>query len=144
MKQLPNKPSELILLALKDLSKAERLKGYTVDMGVWHRPKSEWVSGRDTCKVCFAGSVMAFSLKADKTLSIGAPNLDIFGKENRNKFLFLNMIRGGSISAALLYLDITLPIGMSASMSVEDYRVSRKHFKRDMRAIVKELQEFNL
>lgn len=38
MKKLPNNPSDLIMLALKDLVLIEKNKKYTVNMGAWHTP----------------------------------------------------------------------------------------------------------
>ena len=51
----PEKKWQLLELALKDLRKAERSDKYEVHMGFWYKPN-------DVCKVCLAGSVMAFSL----------------------------------------------------------------------------------
>ena len=59
-KTLPNKPSELILLALQDIAKCEKLrKQYKIDMDVW------WHVGTKgkPCVVCAAGAVMCQSLK---------------------------------------------------------------------------------
>jgi hypothetical protein len=54
---LPNKPSELIRVALKDLEEAERDPHYEVEMCTWHRPSST----TGVCTVCLAGSVLAKS-----------------------------------------------------------------------------------
>ena len=67
---LPNKPSELILLALQDLKSTEASEKYEIRMGNWHFPPSliSYFSSEvkiPSCQVCFAGSVMAFSLEAD-------------------------------------------------------------------------------
>ena len=67
---LPNKPSELILLALQDLKSAEASEKYEIEMGNWHFPPNliSYFSSEveiPPCQVCFAGSVMAFSLEAD-------------------------------------------------------------------------------
>jgi len=49
---LPDKLSDIILIALEDLRKVERSKKYKVYMGVWHSPNG-------VCSVCFAGAVMS-------------------------------------------------------------------------------------
>lgn len=49
---LPNKLSDVIMVALEDLVKAERSKRYKVNMDHWHAPNGK-------CSVCFAGAVMA-------------------------------------------------------------------------------------
>ena len=64
--KLPEKPSELILIALKDLRAAEASEKYDINMGgrYWHfPPKTKDKSYK--CEVCLAGSVMAFSLGGD-------------------------------------------------------------------------------
>jgi hypothetical protein len=58
MNILPEKPSDLIELALLDLALVERDKQYVVNMDDWHRPVGEY------CSVCLAGSVIAKSLGA--------------------------------------------------------------------------------
>jgi len=56
--ELPDKPSELILLAINDLEKCEKDPNYEINMSHWHLPSS--FSGK--CYVCLAGSVMSKSL----------------------------------------------------------------------------------
>ena len=56
---LPDKLSELLNVALKDLKKCERSKKYEVYMMAWHLPNSD----KGTCMVCLAGSVMAKEFK---------------------------------------------------------------------------------
>lgn len=55
----PEKPSELILMALEDLEAVEKNPAYQVNMGEWHIKFGE----NSPCKVCFAGSVMASRLE---------------------------------------------------------------------------------
>ena len=54
MSELPDKPSELIRLALADLRKCEADPRYLIDMAQWHRPVTS-----ELCHVCLAGAVMA-------------------------------------------------------------------------------------
>ena len=71
--KLPEKPSELIMLALKDLKAAEESKKYEIRMEDWHNPNDlKFLEASEIpeeeihkCEVCFAGSVMAFSLEGD-------------------------------------------------------------------------------
>ena len=66
--KLPDKPSELILIALKDLRAAEASEKYDINMEDWHNPPVPNIYGDgdiDKCAVCLAGSVMAFSLEGD-------------------------------------------------------------------------------
>lgn len=67
--QLPDKPSELIRLALKDLRKTERqFWKYKIDMDIWHSGKTSTLS---RCSVCLAGAVMAQTLKTPISLRGG-------------------------------------------------------------------------
>ena len=66
--KLPDKPSDLIHVALHDLKLAEESEKYEIDMGTWHTgfeeiENEEGVLEEEPCQVCFAGAVMAFSLE---------------------------------------------------------------------------------
>jgi len=51
---LPDKQSDIILIALQDMEWVEKHKNYRVDMRTYHSPNGQ-------CKVCFAGGIMARS-----------------------------------------------------------------------------------
>lgn len=94
-KLLPRKLSALILVALADLAKAERSrKKYRVGMAVWHSPNSH-------CTVCFAGSVMAFSLGSDPKRDVFPRN---FGPRTERALLALDSARRGRLQEALSFL----------------------------------------
>jgi len=101
MKELPNKPSKLLTLALTDMGKARRSKKYILEMSLWHSP--EYV--RENCEVCMAGTVMAFSLGADPERSYGCNS---FGPRNYLKLIAINCFRSGSITRAFISLSITV------------------------------------
>lgn len=61
-KILPEKPSDLIELALNDLIKVEHDKRYKIDMNEWHRPNGDGI-----CVVCQAGAVIAKTFKTPPT-----------------------------------------------------------------------------
>lgn len=78
MKNLPNKASELIRLAIGDLEKAEASERYVIDMGNWHTPEN-LIKGSlysDKCAICLAGAVMAFSLDIDPGIHCEPVDLD--------------------------------------------------------------------
>ncbi len=60
LKELPDKPSELVELAIKDLMLCHEDPRYEIEYGVWHRT----YSNSKQCYVCFAGSVIAQTLQA--------------------------------------------------------------------------------
>jgi len=96
MSQLPDKLSDLIVLALADLVKVERSKKYEVNMGVWHRLRQELEGPR--CAVCFAGAVMAKTLGA-----VWGDELDpkSFGVD-MVKLYALNDVRCGNVASATM------------------------------------------
>jgi len=87
---LPDKPSELIRLALGDLRKCENDPIYTIDMGAWHEPME------GTCYVCLAGAVMAQS-KGYSDSELVMP----FHTDENNKYVALNYFREGRIYRGL-------------------------------------------
>lgn len=97
VKRLPDKLSKLILLALADLEMVEKNPLYRIEMTKWHQ------SNGDLCKVCFAGAVMARSLKCSPQESFNETDFDI---DTTIKLQALNEIRVGHIGIALNMLNI--------------------------------------
>ncbi len=98
MKTLPNLPSKLILLALKDLRLVEQDPRYTVHMDTWH-----CMDYSSVCSVCLAGAVMAKSLDATHGQWY-AP----FIFEESDRLEALNLFREGYISEGLYRLGYKL------------------------------------
>jgi len=90
----PKKLSALIWLALGDLVKVEKDKRYQVNMTSWHKPEF----GR--CNVCFAGSVMAKTLKTAHKFDADLNSVD-FSYEWKLAFQALDAVRQGEIYDAL-------------------------------------------
>lgn len=107
---LPRKMSALITVALKDLKKVEKADGYTVDMGDWHHPDTltcrngsgDTISEEDTCSVCFAGSVMAFTLKVASTKEAEPHSFP----GNEDQLQALDSLRAGNVSDAARTLNL--------------------------------------
>lgn len=147
---LPDKPSDLIRLAVHDLSVVEKLpKRFKVNMAEWHTPNG-------ACKVCFAGAVMAISMKlpAKDSVCLG---IDEFYNEDTERKLFtgrdtkklkaLNLFRCGHVSLGLDLLAIPLPMWLTREIgiAVDDYskRTAGK-FKEQMLAIATLLEASGL
>ena len=96
---LPNKLSDLILVALSDLKAVEKVKAYKIDMGKWHALNSS----ETACQVCQAGVVMARSL--DCPIGSDVTPSDYPRSINR-KLIALDSVREGSISDALYLMGI--------------------------------------
>lgn len=95
---LPEKPSELIRLALNDLSLAEKDGAYRIEMGLWHLSTS-YHDGK--CAVCFAGAVMANTLKIPSNVNVDPYD---FPLSIRNKLLALDRFRTGAVREGLFAL----------------------------------------
>lgn len=159
--ELPNKMSELINLALGDLRAVEKMKKkYVVNMGIWHSPQSELgdyepqTTQVDKCVVCFAGSVMAQTLKIpdDVKYDVGYGGNDCFDEETDRKLDAINSLRTGDIADAAVYLDIDAKDVLGASnpfITINDvewktrdvavYSEDPAQFKKDMARLAKDL-----
>lgn len=106
-KKLPRKPSALILIALDDLKKVERLPDiYKIDMGTWHEPDMT-LRSTGKCSVCFAGAVMAQELGCEP-IQICTPGK--FPPDTDAKLNALNFLRSGDAEEAISYLDFKTPV----------------------------------
>lgn len=102
MNTLPDKPSELIRLALSDLKKCEEDDRYGINMGVWMK-----VTGDGECLVCLAGSVMAQTLNtpwpSETAYLRSVSPCEVAGHE---KLVALNRFRAGEIYSGLRVMGI--------------------------------------
>ena len=132
--ELPDKPSELILLALNDLKKCEADPGYEIGMDEWHQPLYY-----NVCEVCFAGAVMAKTLGAEKRIS-KVPEC-YKDKNNNNKLRALNYFRIGNVRDGMVLMGLDFPI---IEWGVADYRHDPKEFHKDMEALAAYLKRHGL
>lgn len=93
---LPDKLSDLILVALADLEKVEADPRYEVAMWTWHQ-EDIFNKNITVCQVCFAGSVMAktFNCKLNKEASPSD-----FPVSAERKLRALNELRVGNLYIA--------------------------------------------
>lgn len=98
---LPEKPSELIMLALKDLVTVRDLPGYAIDMDYWHKP----FKILKICRVCFAGAVIAGTLKLSKHKNVWPGD---FTMDTCDKLFALDEFRRGLIRKGLLSMGIAI------------------------------------
>jgi hypothetical protein len=127
------KPSELIELALHDLEVVEsKPEEYVVKMNTWHTP------ALDKCEVCFAGAVMAVSLKCGKKPYI--PN----DFPEAKKFLTaLDQFRSGHVMGGLNAMGIYYS-AIRPYKYVSSYEESPADFKEDMRKLALDLRKRGL
>ena len=143
--RLPDKPSDLIEVALGDLEKAELSPHYAVEMSDWHNPEE------DECNVCLAGSVMAFSLNANPLSTLGP---SFFG-EHENKLLALDSFRVGNMVDGIF--DATngkyegkeiramlREVGYEDYRNIPEYHRDPQLFKNSMKTMVDDLRSVGL
>jgi len=118
MNKLPDKPSELLILAMEDLEKVEKSDHlYTIDMGSW--VEHDYYDGK--CAVCHAGAVMVGTLGADIKKSYDPSDFD---PDTKRKLRAIESIRRGDIDAFLYDLKIeNIPEGLKESY----YSIHRTH-----------------
>ena len=160
--KLPDKPSELIQLALDDLEKCEQADNdIVINMGSWAYYEDLGYDGGVTCEVCFAGSVLVqtVGLTADRFDWTASDYYDVCPSEIgeyledvtddevldlRDKCYALNSFRVGRIDKGLKYLNLlekfkpagTTPIPGAGETPFPSYHREPDRFKQRMRQIV--------
>lgn len=125
---LPNKPSELIRVALEDLEKTEADERYIINMAFWHRPTSDL----QKCHVCLAGAVLAQRSGASHYDDLSELR---FVSEVRAKLFALDDFREGSLHSGLRKLDGPCPTSIPEHKVIAPYEDDPAQFKSDMRGL---------
>ena len=103
--KLPNKPSELLMLALEDMEKSLD-KGYEIRMSNWVEPK---------CSVCMAGAIMLNTLNVlDEEAYF--PDPEIFDQNTRDKLYAINAFKKGKLE----HFESNLGIDTNVSDTSDD------------------------
>lgn len=129
--ELPNKPSELITVALDDLVLAEQHPKYLIGMDIWHDPQDD--TPDPVCKVCLAGAAMAFTLKMPRTAEVMHP-LDEFDEDTASKLEALNDIRHGDVDGASQTHPMFSVEGIR-DRTIPQYRDDRVGFFKQLRRL---------
>lgn len=136
---LPDKLSDVLELAIKDLEEVEKLEDkYRIDMGSWHVANSH-------CAVCLGGSLIARSGNADPTMILSP---DIFDTKTSNKIQAMDHCRVHDFNTALqLFGELNYTKRREVSTAVREciefvsYERSPTEFKNNMRIAAKQLRE---
>ncbi len=138
--KLSGKPSELLSVALKDLEKVEQTTNYVVNMDNWY------TNIKGNCAVCFAGSVMANTLKV-QTNNLLKKNHDAVKElcpDNFNQELLalkaLDNFREGRLAAGFTNLGLEYPISFEPEVKLVDYNKNPQVFKVQMKNLIKQLK----
>jgi len=138
---LPNKPSELIRLALRDLRTLETCKDYSINMATFHKP-----DGLTKCEVCLAGAVMACTLCVPKHQRASPMSFtDIIGytpSRLEKKLLAINCLRVGCPEEACLFLGRTTSLKPRfITLYHKNRRCRRYNFFKDMNQLADDLAQ---
>jgi hypothetical protein len=131
--KLPNKPSALIRLAVADLTAVEKQKKkFEIRMNQWFTPNSELEDDpkKKKCYVCFAGSVMANTMKLDPEEYQEPYTVD--DEDAEKKLYALNDFREGHIEEGLGVMGIDLPPFLASEVEVVMYEDNKAVFKKQM------------
>ena len=133
----PERLSEAILMALHDLVDAEEDPSLDVNMGAWHQPYFR--ETKEFCYVCFAGAVMAKTLKTPVNESVTPGN---FSERWERTFNALDSIRIGEVDHALRHFygnriqysvyETFHNFSIGFFLEELDYRKSPEEFKNAM------------
>jgi hypothetical protein len=147
MKKLPDKLSDLIEVAVKDLEAVEQDPHYVVNMDTWHRAEAQefrigqQVFEKEPCTVCLAGAVMAKTLEVPRYWSKNP--VDFRGENStEDKLIALDLVRRGFIDGALRQLGHV--IDDAPYEFVPDYRNNSDEFKIRLRIIAQRLKGMGL
>ena len=124
---LPNKLSDLITVALADLTQIEAMpETYTVDMTTYHRPEN------GVCHVCLAGAVIARTLDRAPTEHVWTSKTGY-----QDHLQALNAARQGYVYPALRQLG--QPTKFPSYVPITPYATNPADFRADMIALAANL-----
>lgn len=135
--KLPQIPSKLIRLAIRDLKKVERLKTRKINMHIWH--ESRVIDGKPFCVVCLAGSVMDRTLKIDPKINM-REGQGLISSADLRALGALNNLRSGYVEGAFLSLGIKEISSYPKDVAIARYDFSKTLFKLDMLKLADSLE----
>ena len=151
---LPDKLSDLVELALNDLTQVQAQPDkYIINMNTW---VSSGTRKAPRCQVCLAGAVMVRSLDvqadidSDVILTLTPTDIrppDMSAEEIsilRSKLMALDHVRRGDISVALDYMGLKTPDTLASYMAVPPFGIGPNKWFRRMHEIIAELRLHNL
>lgn len=135
----PTCASQLIYLALNDLDAIEKQPtAYEVNMNVWHSD----AGFNEKCTVCFAGSIMANTLKISRNKDIWSgrdlAKATEFCDDWKHRFGALNAIRSGDIvTAGREWSPFSI---IEHNRTIVSYHVDPMTFKKQMLKLAKDYE----
>lgn len=138
--RMPEKASDCLLLALRDLRAAEESPHYVVSMSDWH----QWHNGHRVCYVCFAGAVMAgtFGVPLRKSM---CPNIGHgFSQHDVARLRFLDKVQRGKVEDGLITLGLGVTAAHKFIRHIMAYRHGRDAFHMAIEKLIADLQKDGL
>lgn len=135
MARLPDKPSELIRLAVADLKRSEADPCYRIEFGTWHD-----VTPSKICVVCLAGAVMAFSLDVPQLTTTSPQH---FRPDIRAKLSALDWGRR-SLMQHEMFSCLGLGPDRSFDRIITPYGMDPLEFKNEMLKLADDLEKAEL
>ena len=146
--KLPDRPSALIRLAMRDLDEVEADPHYEIDMMEWHTGilKGDKKFGDLPCRVCLAGAVMAKTLGQDVEVDARPDHSDGFTPEEVAKLFALNYFREGNVTKALDEMPTWIEFEHLAHLNREvvEYADDPEMFHEKMLEIADDLEQEGL
>lgn len=122
---LPDKPSELLRVAMRDLELVEADPRYKVNMSAWHGKRSD-----QRCHVCLAGAMLA--------KSCGFPIHWFWTHAPQSvttKMSVINFLRMGEVAAALQMARFARPVEVAPVTEIIPYDKDPEAFKSQLLAL---------
>lgn len=138
---LPDKPSELIRVALEDLRKTEKDPRYRINFKYWHSPEIPYGEETEFCEVCLAGAVIA--QRGNVSPDIRTVSSD-FASPTWGKLQALDDFRLGDVAIGVENLDIPERNGLPPDREICTYDESPQRFYRDMHKLADDLEAVGL
>ena len=141
--KLSKVPSRLIRMALDDLNRIEKLKGYTIAMGSWHDTYLDHVGdvSDPSCHVCLAGTVMASTLGADINSDVEPGSYD---EVTKGRLMALDDFRIGEVGSGFYRMGLDSAKGSPFDREIPHYGWDRRAFKLHMRRLARDLEKARL
>jgi hypothetical protein len=137
---LPDKPSDLLELALHDLELCEADGRYEIRMLLWHAPLDD----RPGCMVCLAGAVLSQTCKAPMNIQIWVPSMangtDI-PERIANQLTAIDALRTGRVDEAFGLLGLSGCGGEVFERHTTPYNMDPQGFKDDLRELIADLRK---
>jgi len=142
MAALPDKMSDLLALAARDLRAVEEDSAYRVDMSDWHFPDP--YTGQ--CEVCMAGAVLAVTVGVDPQEEFVPDTMTL---DLHKKMLAINSLRMGNVHKASFTLRGTETAREAARLAdldrgMSDYHIDREAFFADVEKLIQDLRQAGL